>query len=119
MAKSVVDEEWKIINPYIINLSKGKFNGKRVEIHMPNHEPTSKGLSASDVIDAELDPDGVFSQSSPWYTSKDGLYPYALTIPNVDWTSKMPADKQKISDKYPGFIQWVESHGKTNTEWYK
>lgn len=119
VSKNVVDEEWKLINPYIINDSKGQFAGKRVEIHMPNHSTTSLGLSATDVIDSALDLNGIYKDSSPWFTSKDGKYPYALTFPNIDWTTKMPVDKQRISDKYPNFTKWVESEGKAYTDWYK
>lgn len=93
-------------NPFIINMTKGPVytQNNRIEIHLPGHQPTSKGQSANDT-------------PSPWYITKDGQYPYALRFPTVDF--QPTAEGQRIDKKYPNYNNWVESRGTQNADWYK
>lgn len=96
------------INPFIINQTTGPAltENNRIEIHLPNHPVTSKGLQSTDT-------------PSPWFISLDKPYPYALEIPNITWSPC--ANGVRIgsgSGAYPGYKSWVESGGKENADWY-
>lgn len=101
--EAIRDEDF---NPYLINQTKGpKYTASnRIEIHLPNHATTSKGLPTSQT-------------GNPWYITLNGKYPYGLSFPDNQF---MPtAEGQRISDKYPRFDSWVESDGTKDADWYK
>lgn len=105
--KSSIDLE--NLNPFIINQTRGvsyEQNG-RIEIHLPNQKVTAKGLPHT-------------ATASPWFISSDGLYPYAISIPDPDFSPC--ASGVKIGSgqgAYPDFNKWVESLGKKFEKWYK
>lgn len=101
--EDIRDEDY---NPYIINMTKGPVYtaDNRVEIHLPNHATTSKGLATSET-------------GSPWYITLNGKYPYALSFPDNEF--QPTAEGQRIDVKFPKFNSWVESNGTTDTNWYK
>lgn len=101
--EDIRDEDY---NPYIINMTKGPVYtaDNRVEIHLPNHPTTSKGLATSQT-------------GSPWYITLNGKYPYALSFPDNEF--QPTAEGQRIDVKFPKFNSWVESNGTTDTNWYK
>lgn len=97
------------INPFIINQTTGPAYTKsnRIEIHLPNHDVTSKGRPHTE-------------SDSPWFISKDRRYPYAIEIPNNTW---VPCENGvRIGSKsgaYPNYNSWVQSGGTNDTDWYQ
>lgn len=53
---------------------------------------------------------------------QDGKYkycPFAIDIPNCDYQKFTPTPESvAIYEAYPRFVQWVESNGTTDTDWY-
>lgn len=97
------------INPFIINQSTGPAytSNNRIEIHLPNHDVTSKGRRDTET-------------ASPWFISRAKRYPYALEIPGIDWVPC--ANGVRIGSRsgaYPQYNSWVESGGTQNADWYK
>lgn len=106
LSKTSIDLE--NLNPFIINQTRGvpyTANG-RIEIHLPNEKVTAKALEPS-------------ATASPWFISSDGLYPYAISIPDNNFK---PCDSGvRIGSgqgAYPDFCKWVESLGKSFSKWY-
>lgn len=98
-------------HPFIVNQTKGVDcrNSGRIEIHIPGDEITSKGMKV----------DNIHNPAKSWYISDDGKFPYALRISG---TTFIPCDPGvRIGSKsgaYPNFTHWVESLGKSYTDWY-
>jgi LruC domain-containing protein len=100
-------------NPFIF------VNGRGREVHMVNYPPTNKAdLSLFGTAD-----DASNSASGIYYISrynKDDLklMPFCINLANVT-DFNIPAEGVRIYQTYPGFVEWVNSDGKTNTKWYK
>lgn len=102
-------------NPFIVNQSMGVDcrQDDRIEIHIvggDGNEVTSKGKKI----------DNAHNPAKAWYISDDGKYPFALKISG---TSFVPCDERvrigSVSGAYPNFNKWVDSNGKSYTDWYK
>lgn len=102
----------EFLNPYIVNQTDHPaWNEQgRIEIHLANDKRnavvTSKGyVETNPVLSAYID--------------KDGKYPYALEIPNITFVPCDPGVRiGSKSGAYPNFTKWVESLGKSYTDWY-
>lgn len=100
-------------NPFIF------VNGRGREVHMVNYPPTNKAdLSLFGTAD-----DASNYASEIYYISrynKDDLklMPFCINLANVT-DFNIPAEGVRIYETYPGFVEWVNSDGKTNTKWYK
>lgn len=104
------------VEPFIY---KNKDNGKRWEVHLPKHKPTSK----VDTADFGLGDDASKPDKDIYYVCK-GSYPFAIYLSGADEKdlSKMLDSKNEsiaIDKLYSGFSGWVESNGANNNDWYK
>lgn len=104
----------EFLNPYIVNQTgRPAWNEQgRIEIHLANATHyndvvvTSKAYEVSDPILAA-------------YIDKNGRIPYAIEIPNTSFVPCEPGVKiGSESGAYPNFTKWVESLGKSYTDWY-
>lgn len=117
--KDVVDAETKALNPYIIINNKEGIYDRRVEIHMPNMNATNKGLTPM-LIASAIEKGDLPANYNPWYTSEDGLFPYAVTVPsNKAKKWKLSPSKVRIDEAYPRFKNWAKKKGKEDNDWYK
>lgn len=92
-------------NPFIVpDYAKGVKN--RIEIHLPKAVATTWASSN----------DG---GENAYYVNKDGKYPFAIDLSGVT-NFEMISEGQKIGStgEYPFFLNWVESAGKSDTDWY-
>lgn len=99
-------------NPFIFA------NDRSVEVHLVNYPPTNK--AAMTLFNTK---DDVSNTSAGIYyiarfDGKVQLMPFGINLPNV-LDFNIPAEKVKIYDTYPGFIEWVTSNGTKNKDWYK
>lgn len=88
----------KVFNPFIVTNEKG------YEIHLPDYKASSS---------AKLD--GLTDWQKA-YKLEDGLHPYAANIPTQDY--QIVTEQMKIDNFYPKYIDWVNSKGESNTDWY-
>lgn len=95
-------------NPFIvINTNQGRGQ----ELHLPGHTPTA-------LMDKTLLGKGN-DKSDPAkgiYFAGEGQYPFAIKIPVKSFN--YPVERQNISEKYPQFIDWVDSKGTAYEDWY-
>ncbi|WP_418698373.1 LruC domain-containing protein [Bacteroides sp.] len=100
-------------NPFIF------VNGRGREVHMVNYPPTDKADTSlfGEFDDASNPSLGVYYISR---YNKDNLklMPFCINLPNVT-DFKIPAEGVKIYETYPGFVEWMNSDGEKNKEWYK
>lgn len=102
VVKSTLDNE--ALNPYIISqYVAGQVN--RCEIHMPKCASTK---FANEELKGTLD--------DAYYINKDGKHPFAITLPIWNW--KPAAESVSVSNAFPSFDNWVNSDGKSATDWY-
>lgn len=87
------------------------------EIHLADAQPTDR-------MDMTLfgtgDSAGEGSSNYKTFRTKDG-YVWAIYLPVVDFEHPIenePGSPNKIYDSYPGFKSWIESTGKSRSEWY-
>lgn len=115
----VVKAETDALNPYIIvNNIKGVYD-RRVEIHMPNMNATNKGLTPM-LIASAVEKGDLPTNYNPWYTSEDGIFPYAITVPSNKATKwKLSPSQVRIDETYPRFKNWAKKKGKEDNDWYK
>ena len=93
-------------NPFIIvNRVRG------VEVHLPNHPPTS--LADLSLLGTGQD-DSNISQSS-YYVSNTSL-PWVINLPE---SFDYPAEKEDITNAHLMFNVWATSRGYTNMDWYQ
>ena len=94
-------------NPFVVTDYKpGEKN--RTEVHLPKHQPTSW-------INRNLIGEG----NDMYFVDVDGLYPFAIELFDVkDWEVVTEMKPIGSEGEYPYFINWVESKGETNTDWY-
>jgi LruC domain-containing protein len=92
-------------NPFIVsNSERGK------EVHLPDMPPTDLGNAFLGTYD-----DNSNSEIGRYYKTKRNL-PWAL---NIDGNFDFPAEKQSIDKAHPRFIDWANSGGVTDKDWYK
>lgn len=119
------------VNPFIVvhkNEVKDMFSQGRVEVHLPTADkstlnnrflPTSKMNTAfwGQYADRSQPEKNI-------YYVREGNYPFAL---DINWDAskdgsvskfKIPTEGRSIDFSYPEFTKWVESSGKTNTDWF-
>ena len=98
---------------------KNEENGKRWEVHLPKHKPTSK-----------VEPsyfgkgDDASKPSQGIYYVRNGAYPFAIFLSgaNEEDLSKLldrTNESVAIDQLYSGYSKWVESNGTENKDWYK
>jgi LruC domain-containing protein len=90
-------------NPFII---ANKIREK--EIHLPYTKPTSLGKPFVEIAGANRDINGN-------YVSDNGM-PWAISFIH---DFKVPKEKVNIADAYNYFVQWANSGGTVNIDWYK
>lgn len=118
---------WAQVNPFIVVRKFGAtddyLSQGRTEVHLPTTQnamtkylPTSKANTTYwGTSDDKSDPD------KKMYYVRSGNYPFALEInssalDNFDFV--IPQEKNGIENTYPDFTKWVNSNGKSNTDWY-
>lgn len=103
----------KELNPFIVNQTRGcECNQQgRIEIHLPKKGAvTSMGMQINNTK----------NPAKAWYISEDGLYPYAIEIP--DATYEPCPEGIKIGSEagaYLQFTNWVKSNSTNYKDWYK
>lgn len=88
-----------MFNPFITTNEKG------YEIHLPGYK-ASAGANLEGLTEWQKA-----------YKLEDGKHPYAANIPTQNY--QIVTEQMKIDDFYPQYIDWVNSDGTTNTEWYE
>lgn len=101
-------------NPFIITNCESLLQGSRNEVHLSkNYAPTEKA-------DASLlgTGDDFSDVAKGIYYISDNNYPFAINLPDgkdfIGASESSPIDKM-----YPDFIEWYQSGGQTNTDWYQ
>ncbi len=84
--------------------------GNSVEIHLPNHLPSSY---ASLALFATEDDTTNLGSSRTYLTA--GNKPWALLIPTY---FANPIEQVDIEEAYVYYLDWVASNGSTNNDWY-
>lgn len=99
------DIENEELNPYIINytLSSNSQEG-RIEVHLPGLSITTKGLKTGE-------------GNSDYYVNDQAKFPFSIRIPSGNFV--LSPEGVRIDQTYPTYTGWTESHGKSNTDWYK
>lgn len=92
-------------NPFIYRTDR-----RGLEVHLPNHAPTSK--ASTEFFGSQDDTSNIGSGNT--YKTKANL-PWALNIPS---TWEHPIEHQPISKTYLRFKSWAESSGSINTDWF-
>lgn len=87
-----------IFNPFITTNEKG------YEIHLPGYK-ASAGANLEGLTEWQKA-----------YKLEDGQHPYAANVPTQNY--QIVTELMVIDNFYPNFTKWVESDGKTNTDWY-
>lgn len=96
-------------NPFIWVNEPGK--GRGWEIHLPGKNPTNLANTA---LFGQGDDDTQVNGTKK-YLSKNNL-PWAISIPEkFDY----PKETEDITQTYLRFVNWAQSGGTTNTDWYK
>jgi LruC domain-containing protein len=103
-----VDESLTGLPPYdpfiFVNGNRGR------EVHLPGETPTSLAdLSLFGTSSDATDP-----ATNYYYKTENGL-PWAIHIPE---TFDYPIEYIPINEAYTNFVQWAESGGTLNTDWY-
>ena len=94
-------------NPFVFSRSRGH------EIHLAGYQPTSKMDESLRGTGEDIKQD---DKGEPMYfISRDNM-PFALYIAKSYFD--FPDEEQDIRDKYPHFMDWVNSFGKEYTDWY-
>lgn len=92
-------------NPFLF-----RADNRAIEVHIINHEPTE--LADNQLFNTKED--ASIAGGSKYYRTHNNL-PWALEIPS-SWNH--PLEKISIEEAYPKIIDWAESDGLTNTDWY-
>ncbi|MBC7382989.1 MAG: LruC domain-containing protein [Bacteroidia bacterium] len=96
-------------NPFIWNGTTGF--GRGYEIHLPGKLPTE--LANSTIFGTYDDATNLVNGDT--YVSKNGRFPWAISIPvNFDY----PLEKADINTAYTKFATWVSSGGSQFNDWY-
>ena len=98
-------ENLKGYNPYIIVKYAAGQEG-RTEVHLPKYAPTS-------YADMSL----IGSGEDAYYIDREGVYPFAIDIPMLDFIPV--TETHNIDTEYPYFKEWAVSKGSKYTDWYK
>lgn len=91
-------------NPFIVENNDGSAKG-RYEVHLPKYTPTALGWNGTNINQYYVD-------------GKNGLYPFAIDIPIWNWTLISESVAIGNEGEYPNFINWAESNGVNNKDWY-
>ncbi|MCH5327141.1 MAG: LruC domain-containing protein [Duncaniella sp.] len=103
-----------ILNPFIVSQYKDG-DQKRIEIHLPKHEATPYA-----------DGDLIGTKDDAFYVNKDGLHPFALSIPRGIRSGPKPHYILKRAEEgfkygeviYPDFYKWVVDKNNNYSDWY-
>ncbi len=100
------------LNPFIINPYQG-LSGKRFETHLVGYHGTDK----MDMVSAanQQSSGGSLSSTDP-FKLRNG-WPFAISLPKAKFKYQETEGKG-IEDAYPKFIDWANSGGATNQDWY-
>jgi len=96
---------------------KNEDSGKRWEVHLPKHKPTSKVEPSyfGKGDDASKPEKGI-------YYVRNGSYPFAIFLSGANDLSKIldkSNERTAIDKLYDGYAGWVKSNGTENKDWYK
>lgn len=109
-----------LYNPFIcVSGSKEGFTpgAIRKEVHLTNYAPTALAdLTCFGLGNDKSTVDKGGNPVGPYYYVTSDSHPFAIDLPITDY--RIPAEKVKIDDYYPGFAGWVTSNGEKNKEWY-
>ncbi|NCC09099.1 MAG: LruC domain-containing protein [Bacteroidia bacterium] len=94
-------------NPFIVVNYKAGVK-KRVEVHLPKHQPTSWA-------DESL----VGTKDDAYFINKDGKFPFAIDLPISGFEPVTETKRIGTTDEYPTFKDWAEGFGSTHADWYK
>jgi hypothetical protein len=98
-------------NPFImVNSGKETNPVRNHELHLPYFAPTAKMNTKLFGIGSEKS-----DISQKIYYVSDEKFPFAIHIPT---SYVVPTEMTRIDIFYPKFNAWVQSDGKTNTDWY-
>ena len=96
-------------NPFIWNGTSGF--GRGYEIHLPGQLPTD--LANSALFGTNQDNSNLGSGDT--YVSKNGRFPWAISVPT---TFDYPKEKADINTAYTKFATWVSTGGSQFADWY-
>ena len=106
-----------VLNPFIISQYDKNSDDGRIEIHLPLHKPTAKGLKLNDTSDP-----------ANYYVGKyNGQhYPFAISLPksafNYPWGqhfANISGEGIEMKDAYPKYSEWVKKPTTDNADWYR
>jgi LruC domain-containing protein len=95
-------------NPFIYVDEVGK--GRGFEVHLAGKAPTT--LANKSIFGTSSDNT---NPPTVYYKTKNNL-PYAINIPE---SFKYPKERVQIINAYNFFVNWAQSGGTSNTDWYK
>ncbi len=95
-------------NPFIYVDEVGK--GRGFEVHLAGKAPTT--LANKSIFGTSSDNT---NPPTVYYKTKNNL-PYAINIPE---SFKYPKERVQIINAYNFFVNWAQSGGSSNTDWYK
>lgn len=104
------------IQPFIY---RSESDGKTWEVHVPFEAPTAKMNISYFGKD-----DDCSDVSKNLYYVREGNYPFAFFLNGANISVfqntilKRENESRKISDLFPGFLEWSTSKGATNADWY-
>lgn len=81
------------------------------ETHLPDHPPTDKYKSW--LFGWQIE--GSNPAIGRYYKTKRGL-PWAINV-TTEW--KQPLEKRPVNECYPAFVNWVNTSGAKDADWYK
>ncbi len=97
----------KPYNPFVI-VKYAPGNRKRVEVHLPKHNPT-----------AYADPALIGTQADNYYIYNNGRYPFAFDLPVTGFKPITERAKIGTPGEYPTFNDWVAAGcGTAFADWY-
>lgn len=111
------------VNPFIV--VNGTTENSRTEVHLPTYPPTKKNNNA--LFNTENDC-SKGNEGRYYISDKESNYPFAIDLAGVEFVM----DKNNIvipqfvtspegiaiDESYPGFINWVNSKGEKDQDWY-
>ena len=101
----------------MVNTGKNQKEEKTVRKNFDS--ASRKAISEKFSLKVNTDPDQPESQASVKYiqiaNKTEGLAPQGFVVNSTNWV--WPSERQRITDKYPAFLNWVQSQ--VNVNWYQ
>lgn len=113
----------KPVNPFIV--VNGTTENPRTEVHLPTYPPTKKNNNA--LFNTENDC-SKGNEGRYYISDKESNYPFAIDLAGVELVMDRnnivipqfvtSPEGIAIDESYPGFINWVNSKGTKDQNWY-